>query len=58
MNDTNKKIATMMRKIAAELRDEAEQYAVRHTEKCATILVAARGLGTLQQLIKGAPRGN
>ena len=51
-------IATLMRKLAAELRKESEIQERKHAEKCATILVAARGLSTLQQLIGGGSRGN
>jgi len=51
-------IATLMRKLAAELRKESEVQERKHAEKCATILVAARGLSTLQQLIGGGSRGN
>lgn len=47
----------LMRKIAADLRKEAAQQEHVHTEKCAQILVAARGLGVLQQLLKGAQNG-
>lgn len=56
MSIDKKKIATAMRKFAETLREEAEQRQKEYTEKCAQILVAARGLGTLQQLLKGVTR--
>ena len=54
MTSERVKIATALRQTAAALRKEAEKYEERKIEKCAQVLLAARGLGALQQIIKGA----
>ncbi len=58
MKANRMQIAASMRKLAVALRDEAKQCQQAHHEKCAKILVAARGLGTLQQLLKGVSDAN
>ena len=44
----------MLRKLAAELRREDERRAIANRDKCAAIVVAARGLGVLAQKLQGA----
>jgi hypothetical protein len=44
----------MLRKLAAELRHEEERRAITKRDKCAAIVVAARGLGVLAQKLRGA----
>ena len=51
MSTDNIKLAAAMRKTAEALRKEAAEHQKAHLEKCAQILVAARGLEALQQLI-------
>jgi hypothetical protein len=47
----------MLRKLAAELRREEERRATAKRDKCAAIVVAARGLGVLAEKLRGAHHG-
>lgn len=42
-----------LRNLAAQLRDEAEKRAALKSEKCAQIIVAAKGLALLQRKLGG-----
>jgi hypothetical protein len=44
----------LLRELAAELRREEERRATAKRDKCAAILVAARGLGVLTQKLQGS----
>ena len=51
--------AELMRKLATEIRAEAIVREKEHAEKCATILVAARGLNIFRQCLEGGrPHGD
>jgi len=50
-----KQMAEGLRKLANDLRACAEQVDVERLKKSAQVLVAARGLVTLEQMLKGAP---
>ena len=57
MTVSKQQLAASMRKIATALREEVDQHRQAHVEKCAQVLLAARGLSTLRQLMKGVPDG-
>jgi len=49
-------LAKTLRKIAAELRKEDSDITAAKNEKCAHVLVAAKGLATLRSLISGGQK--
>jgi hypothetical protein len=50
-------VTDLLRKLAAELREEDARRQATKREKCAQVLVAATGLSLLQQKLKGASNG-
>ena len=50
----NAKVAAGMRKLAAELRTEHAKVEERKMQKCAQVLIAARGLYQLDRMVRGA----
>lgn len=50
----NTELAERLRKVASEMRKQAEESETRKMHKCAQVLVAARGLAKLRELVKGA----
>ena len=49
----SKEFADTMRKIAADLREEAAEIEANKSIKCAQVLLAARGLSELKKRIQG-----
>ena len=58
MTTEKMKIAAALRQTAAALRKEAAAHEEQKLVKCAQVLLAARGLNALQQIIKGASNDN
>jgi hypothetical protein len=54
MKNDRLKIAALLRQTAAALRKQAEVHEGAKLQKCAQVLIAARGLYALQQRIQGA----
>ncbi len=58
MTPDNMKIAAALRQTAVALRKEAQVHEEAKLLKCAQVLLAARGLNALQQIIEGASNAN
>jgi|GEM_PF-6202675 len=52
MND-RQKLAQQLRKTAAEYREQAKIAEREEAEKCAQVLVAARGLSKFKEILEG-----
>ena len=48
------KLAKELRKTAAHFREQANELTQASAIKCAQVLTAARGLGQLKQILRGA----
>ncbi len=58
MTPDNMKIVASLRQTATALRKEAQAHEEAKLLKCAQVLLAARGLNALQQIIEGASNAN
>ena len=56
MSTEKQKLAEQLRKTAAYFRKEAADMEKKAAIKCAQVLTAARGLGQLKRILRGAQR--
>ena len=56
MATEKQRLAEQLRKTAAYFREQAKEVDRENAVKCAQVLTAARGLGQLKRILRGAPR--